>query len=769
MGHVAGSPIAHTGKDGAHHDLREHLDGVAARAGDFAAKWGKREYGRIAGLWHDLGKYSPEFQAYLAACIAADAAGAGDAHCEPINAEQPARGKVNHSSAGAILAARTFGAEGLPIAFAIAGHHAGLADLPKLRDRLQDRKLLDAAETAAPPSLLATPTRLEPWLTGKATGLLKRRSEAAIRMLFSALVDADFLDTAAFFDPTDPMVRGQGASLPDLLMRLEAFLGGLEAAAEERANGRPRAEALLQARRDVRDACTDAATFEAGDDAPRIFTLSVPTGGGKTFASLEFALRHAVAHNLDRVIIAIPFTSIVEQTALAYRAALGVPDDDATVLEHHASFDPDRETRATRLAAENWDAPIVVTTTVQLFESLFANRTSRCRKLHRIARSVVILDEAQTMPRDVLAATTEMLETLSRDFGATIVLATATQPALLQDSLTGFLPRTTAASERVGFTAAREICPPTLKLFERLRRVTVEWPPGMAPTPYAELAHDLAQRNDVLAIVHRRADARELVGHIDEKLGTTETFHLSALMHATHRTRVLAAIRERKRAGLPVRLIATQLVEAGVDLDFPEVYRALGGLDALAQAAGRCNREGRLEALGTLRVFVAPTKPPPGIAEQALETTKVLLNENPNLDLFDPAIYERYFQLLYGSGTVDLKSIQTLREEMSFAKVAEHYRVIDDDWSATVVVPDEAISSELSALRSGHGTRRIFRRLGRFSVNVPKGLLNRWLQEKLAETIQDSVHVLRSASAYSERFGLEVDRVAPAAPLELIL
>ena len=359
------------------------------------------------------------------------------------------------------------------------------------------------------------------------------------------------------------------------------------------------------------------------------------------------------AHGLHRVVVAIPYTSILEQNATVYRDAFG--DADA-VLEHHTSFDPQRETARSRLSAQNWDVPIVVTTTVQLFESLFARRTSRCRKLHNLARSVIVLDEAQTMPPHLLEPTLEVLNALVRDYGASLVICTATQPALGRSSL-----------GRFGFESMQEIVPPDVRAFERLRRVEVRWPERFEPTPYSILADEIAQHSDVLAITHRRADARMLTELLDTRLGDSSTIHLSALMCAAHRSEILERIQQRKNHGEPVRVVSTQLVEAGVDLDFPIVYRALAGLDSLAQAAGRCNREGRLER-GELRVFVAETSPPPGVPRTGLAITEGMLRAQPALDLSSSEPHRMYFEHLYNAKDTDAKAIQPARAALMFEK-----------------------------------------------------------------------------------------------------
>lgn len=674
--------------------------------------------------------------------------------------EAPPRARrVDHSTAGAFHATLRSRSDALPIAFAIAGHHAGLADWRGARGlstRLIERGAarLDAAIAGAPPSELlarrvpALPARVMPSTQNDAGKY--RALELFTRMIFSALCDADFLDTEAFFDDSRSALRGGHLALSALRLRLTEFVDRLACTAPDTIVNRVRA--------DVRRACIERATCARG-----VLTLTVPTGGGKTLAAMELALRHAEHHGLRRVVVAIPYTSIIEQSAAVYRSAFGLDDGDTSVLEHHSAMDQSRETARGRVAAENWDVPIVVTTNVQLLESLFARRTSRCRKLHNLARSVIVLDEAQTLSRDLLAPTTDVIDALVRDYGASVVLATATQPVLTRAVLGG-----------AGVAHSVEVMDEPGALAARLRRVETDWSRARAQVSWGELAEDIAAHPDVLAIVHRRDDARELCAAIDSVLGDASTLHLSALMCPAHRSRVLAEIKARKGVGEPVRVVSTQLVEAGVDLDFPVVYRALGGLDALAQAAGRCNREGRLEGLGVLRVFEAPTEPPEGILRQGLEIARTMLRANPSLDLFAPATHREYFERLYRAGGRDVhdtKEIQRLRGELAFERVAASYVLVDDDWSAPVVIPfDERARNDLAALDFGGPSRDRLRALQRATVNVRKRDLEVWKRTGSVRPYGEAiVYGLVGDAAYDERFGLVPDRVGSLSPEQSVV
>ncbi|MBK8254887.1 MAG: CRISPR-associated endonuclease Cas3'' [Polyangiaceae bacterium] len=727
---VLKEPLAHLTAEGKGHLLIDHLKDVAQLAREFAAPFDSGEVGYVAGLWHDIGKYAANFQKMIREKNGFEAHIEGDAS-----------GPRDHSSAGAILADDKGGAVGKAVSFLIAGHHAGLANRAQLRERLSRKRdearcLERAVEGGAPTSILemglpTLPSRLE-WKTSSKADVDARTRvfEMWMRLVFSALCDADFLDTERFYDEAKAERRGQGPQIGDLLVRLKSHLDALEKGARDTEVNRARA--------DVRKACKEAAHLNPG-----VFSLTVPTGGGKTLASLAFALEHAQTHGLRRVVVGIPFTSIIEQTADVYRKALG---SDGAVLEHHSALDPRSETPYNRIASDNWDAPVIVTTTVQLLESLFANRPGRCRKLHRLVKSVIVLDEAQTLPPGLLEPAIDGLHTLVKHFGASIVICTATQPALNKSTwLTS------------GFEKVHEIIPESYNLFSRLKRVETRWPLGDSAPSYAELAREIAGERDVLAIVHKRDDARVLTKHLDELLQDESTFHLSALMCAEHRSKVLATIKEKKLRGEPVRLVSTQLVEAGVDVDFAVVYRALGGLDSLAQAAGRCNREGLLDGLGQLRVYQAPTQPPRGVPVAALGITKGMLRTDPHLDLNAKDSFRRYFQQLYASRNLDEKQIQLARREYRFKDVAELFTLIEDEWSEPIVVPfGDAAWNVIGEIEKWGPSRERLRFLQRLTVNVARRDRDTWVEKGYARWVGETVVVLDESfsGAYTNRFGL---------------
>jgi CRISPR-associated endonuclease/helicase Cas3 len=728
-------PAAHIDQ-GRIHLLEDHLREVGRLAASFAEKFGSSEWGRLAGLWHDGGKYRAAFQRMILE------ANGMTAHLE----DDQVQGRVTHSTAGALLARERFQNRGLALQLVIAGHHAGLSDPFTLEDRLNNkhpRELEEARNggwSPAPEPCPEPPPHLAPRGVGQQDEL-RRDFELWVRMLFSALVDADFLDTERFYDQSRSELRRQGScSLQELSDRLDAHLEKLQQKAGDSPVQAVRARVLRRAQ-------------EAARQPQGAFSLTVPTGGGKTLTSLSFALRHAVAHGLERVIVAIPYTSIIEQTAEVYRAILG----DA-VVEHHSALDPSRETPFNRIASENWDAPVVVTTNVQLFESLFANRSSRCRKLHRLVRSVVVLDEAQTLPLDFLIPILDVLRGLLQHYRVSLLLSTATQPALSRRE-----------DRRWGLPDVREIVDDPGKLASELRRVTFELPEDLArETTWAELAARVHAHDRVLAITHQRKHARVLFEEVLRLRGEEATFHLSALMCAEHRAEVLGEIRRRLAGGGPLCVISTQLVEAGVDLDFPVVFRALGGLDAITQAAGRCNREGNLATPGRVILFRAPDPPPPGPLQQGLDAMLLMLRGNPALDPLSPSAIEEYFQRLYRVGVEDRHGVQPLRAERKFREVAEKVRLIDEEGRVDLVVPhgDLAPIERLRAWPS----RVTFRGVQRKIVGIPRHTAEAWQRQGVVDDV-GGLLILSPVYAhlYDRRLGLKVEANPVSDPAQLVI
>jgi len=734
------------GREGQWHLLEHHLDATAGLAGQFADAFGASGLARLAGRWHDLGKHSRAFRDHILA------ANGAEAHLEGTGK------KPDHSGAGAVHADARFG-ETNPVAarilaYCIAGHHGGLSDWHTASDSSLSARLAapkpetaDALQRAAR-SLLDLPEPPIPSLCPDTTTEGQAFQCALLtRMLYSCLVDADFLDTEAFMDPARAGERETPSPpLDQLEGALSAHLEALQARADPTdVNAR---------RKEVLRACRAAAGLDPG-----FFSLTVPTGGGKTLSSLAFALRHARLKGLRRVIYAIPFTSIIEQNADVFRAALG-PLADTAIVEHHSHLDPRRETPWNRLACENWDAPLVVTTNVQLFESLFASRNSRCRKLHNIARGVLILDEAQTIPVDFLRPCLAALAELVRNYGCSVVLCTATQPAI--ESRPDF---------PIGLSGVREIIPQPDKLYLRMKRVRAKY---LGHLDDDELTARLRAQRQVLCVVNTRHHAAELY----QRLGAdAQAVHLSASMCPRHRSAVIRLVKRRLDAGLPCRVVSTQLIEAGVDIDFPAVYRARAGLDSIAQAAGRCNREGRLET-GRVYVFDPERPPPKRYLRQTADTARELLDDYE--DLLAPEAIRRYFELHYWKqsdawdrhGIMGCFKVARGGTELlfDFRRAADAFRMIPEQYEP-VIVPWGRNGRELvERLRATPlPGRRLRRALQRYTVQIPPRKRQRLADWRAIEVLHEQYPVLVDQRHYDRATGLSLQGGQMVPPEDLIL
>jgi len=680
--------------------LREHLLNVAGLARGFAAAFQSEDAAYATGLLHDLGKYSDAFQRKL----------------------HGARNGVTHSGAGALEAMRRYGPLGGLLAYAIAGHHGGLPDGCCLSERL-------ASETVPPGETWAGEIDLPQKLLPPSLGAMGKynvfRCAFWLRMLYSCLVDADRLDTARFYGQADASASPGLAALKD---RLDAHLAALGAGAAATPVNAVRARVLRECR-------------AAAELPPGLFTLTVPTGGGKTLSSLAFALDHALRHGLRRVIYAIPFTSIIEQNAGVFREALG----EEAVLEHHCNVElpesaTDEELKAYELLTERWDSQVIVTTNVQLLESLFAARATACRKLHHVARSVIVLDEAQMLPAKLLVPTLAALQELVRQYGCTVVLCTATQPAL-----NDYFPDS---------PGIREIVAAPQELAAALTRVQAEFAGELDDDALAER---LLRERQVLCIVNSRKQARQLYEKLREN---GDARHLSALMFPAHRTRVLDDIKAALAAGRPCRVVATQLVEAGVDIDFPVVYRAMAGLDSLAQAAGRCNREGRLPAPGRLVVFrPAPGEHTPrGWLSQTAAIGGSVFDQTG--DLLGMGSVHRYFESLFRFkedelGKRFMKGIEDAGSKIAFPDIAHDYRLIDDA-TTTVFVPQGEGKALIEAIRHHTAKKGDFRRLQRYGVSLYTSEVNRLEAFKVVERLfPDGPIALMNDDLYDDATGLD--------------
>jgi len=687
-GRLADTLVAHTPPPGTDnwHLLIDHLIGVAELARGFAEPFGAGALAYQLGLWHDVGKSNPDFQAYLRRC-----------HRDP---NYKGHGP-DHKAAGSALAVQH-----LPLlAMLVQGHHGGLRTKNECDVWLNKRRAEDVEIGGRTPAVEAAVERmrallpaLDPSARLPVPAFVKgaRTTEFFLRMLFSALVDADFIDTERHFNAGKAALRAPTVGIPELLERFAVSQSQLTGQGDN---------LVSQARDAMYQDCVRAA-----DEPPGLFRLAIPTGGGKTRSAMAFALRHALRHGLQRIIVAVPFISITEQTADVYRSIFQA-DDDRVVLEHHSgggqrdeADDYSPQERWRRMAAENWDAPVIVTTTVQLFESMFGNRTTVCRKLHRLAGSVIILDEVQALPPHLLAPILDGVQQLCAHYGTTVVLSTATQPAF--ESVKPFAE-----------LQAREIVPDAARWFTALKRVSYDWQLDR-PLGWAEVAAQLRAAPQALAVVNTKKDALALL----DALGDAETLHLSTLLCGAHRRAVIAEVKQRLKAGQPCRLVSTQVIEAGVDLDFPLVLRALGPLDRIIQAAGRCNREGRLER-GRVIVFEpAEGGLPQGAYRTATNLTRVELGRG-DLDPDDPAHVRRYFRQLFSTLDLDSKQIQRLREGLHYPEIAAQFRMIDEATEDVIITTygdrQQQIKADIALLRAEPTRRReALRRLQPYTVAI---------------------------------------------------
>ena len=708
--------------------LEEHLKNTALIAKQFAKKFDSGEWGYFAGLWHDLGKYSELFQEKLKKIMNNEP----DIH-------------VDHSTYGAQKISKE--KLGKIIAYAIAGHHAGLPNATgedsSLQARLQ-RILPQVNEKEIPQEILSHPDLkieiLREWFKDLPDHQRAFAEAFFIRMIYSSLVDADFLDTERFMDPQKYAKRGNFKKIDDLRNVFVYKMRDFQI--QKLSEGKE----INKIRNDIYKEC-----LTASQEAPGIFSLTVPTGGGKTLSSLAFAFEHAVKYGLERIIYVIPYTSIIEQNADVFREFLG---NDA-VVEHHSNYvqkDDDKEDEEARvLASENWDAPLIVTTNVQFFESLFSNRTSRARKIHNIAKSVVILDEAQMIPANYLYPSIEALRELSSHYGTTVVLCTATQPAL---------------NKREGFEGlenVREIVSDPRKLAKDLKRVHEKY---IGKIDDEILAEKLADEKQVLCIVNSRRNAIDLYRKLEEQTETEGNYHLSALMCPKHRSRVLNEIRKKLKDNDTCRVVSTQLVEAGVDVDFPVVYRSLAGLDSIAQAGGRCNREGKLQ-YGNLFVY-KPSEGIPAISDfrPRAEEAERIINKDCDDFLSLDSINDFFESYYWRRG--DSLDKQEIRRDLTeglakldfpFKRISEKFHIIEDTQKPVLIPYDEFAIALINELKY-HVSMDILRKLQRYTVQMPERIIQQLQSAGYLESFNDQFFTLTEIGrreAYSEKLGLMLD------------
>ncbi len=731
------------------HGLKEHLQDVATKAESKAQKLNAGRLAYHVGLWHDLGKYNPKFQAYLQKCHVATLAG-----------QKPSREKVPHAIHGAFLAQ----VKCQPLAFLIAGHHAGLHNLKG--ENSLDQKLKDAEQRSIYESLIKDALIEIPKL--KDADNLRvafqpfRKDRIAVdlflRLIFSCLIDADRLDTEQFANPAQYQKRQERAHAVTISQLWETFDRKQK---EFVPNPEEAKSAVNQVRSEVYKKCVEAAELNSG-----VFRLCVPTGGGKTRSGLAFALKHAEKWGKDRVIFAVPYTSIIEQTVKVYRDDIFKELGHAAVLEHHSatqdeqkiseSLESDENVEQSKaqakLATQNWDGKLIVTTTVQLFDSLLSHKTSKCRKLHNIVNSVIVLDEVQTLPIGLLSPILSVLKELVARYNVTVVLCTATQPALDADT-----PYFKDGFEK---KSVQDIIPEDLAIahFKTLKRVRYEIPRSGETWTWAQLVEDMEPNPSALVVLNTRRDAIAVLNALDVPNGyntepieprveaalkSSEVVHLSTLLCGKHRQAVLTEVRWRLENKKSCRLISTQVVEAGVDLDFPVVYRTMGPLDRIVQAAGRCNREGKLRdennqlQLGRVVIFEPEegSKPPSGEYSKAIQKARESLHaeEFTEAQLHEPGIFQQYFQELYSITDSNQKiylnggktTIQELRKAWSFRDVGENFKLIKEETTPIVIQYDEEVKARLKKIanRGIWSEDRAF--LQPYTISLPTRVFNK--------------------------------------------
>ena len=679
----------------------EHLRGTEKLAVSFSTPFHAEKDASLAALLHDIGKASEAFRTHI------------------LHQELPLH--VDHSTAGAQAAC-----DNLPVAFAVAGHHGGLPDGGNMKTATSNESTLagrlkrkDLPDCSAWKQWLRLPSGGAPDFCKAPDPLVW---QFYTRMLFSCLVDADFLDTELFMNPQ--IDRRTEWDLRENEARLNAYTDRFYP---------PQGE-LNEMRCGVLDACR-----RAGEDPRGLYTLTVPTGGGKTLASLAFALRHAVYHEMDRVIYVIPYTSIIDQTADIFRKVLG----EACVLEHHSGvlFDDSETDQQLALASENWDMPIVVTTAVQFFESLYANRSSKCRKLHNLTNSVIVFDEAQMLPLPNLKPCVFAIAELIRHYGSTALLCTATQPALEPLFLDYGLKTT-------------EIFPDRDRLFSAFRRTTIQ---RIGAVSMEDLSERIRKNQQVLCVVNLRKTASDLAQLLPEE----GRFCLTTLLCPTDRKRLLKEIRQRLKDGLPCRVISTSLIEAGVDVDFPRAYREIAGLDSVLQTAGRCNREGRNAAEESVVTVFSLPENAPRVIRQNIDATNRIIKKHEDLD--QPEAVSAYFEFLRtlkGSEALDqghileafIRGINGCM--FPFAQIADRFHLIDS-MTYTVYIQTEESKALIAQLRCGQVSRNLFRKLGQYGVNVYPNHLKA-LRDCGAVTILPSGDgILEDGTLYDPAFGLQ--------------
>lgn len=688
--------------------VKDHLEGTAKLCSEFASQFGAASEGKLIGLAHDIGKCTKAFQKKLLE-------------------NGP---KTDHSTAGAILCLKE--KNDIFAAACVAGHHSGLPNFgnPKV-DQSDSKTVCGRIKKGIEKNYLENCEKCDIELPKSQQEIFKHdclKDAFITKMLYSCLVDADFLDTEEFMN-FGKVSRGEYDDFPKLLDRLNSYVSKWKNPTTK----------LNRLRTEILETCENAGKNERG-----IYTLTVPTGGGKTIASLSFALNHAVKNNMQHIVYVVPYTTIIEQNAKVFSDILG----SGNVLEHHCGVLYDIDDSATEeekkkaLATENWDMPVIVTTAVQFFESIYSNKSSKCRKIHNLANSVVIFDEAQMLPMQHLAPCIAAVSALPELFNSTVVLCTATQP-VIGDLVKRFSPS----------LSIREICPQSEKLFDFFKRVRFEKEGVFSDDELSEL---LSNKNQVLCVVNSRKAANTIY----KKLSQEGSFHLSTLMVPEHRMKTVEEIRKRLKGNEPCRVVSTSLIEAGVDLDFPAVFRELSGLDSILQAAGRCNREGKRTAEESIVTVFERTEKAPSIFSRQISSTKEALSLSKGIE--SPEAIKQYFKSYrsFAGDSIDKDDIIRAFQKgvdgcyYPFEYVAKKFHLIDNN-TKTVYVPYGEGADLIKRLKNGERTKKLFRGLGKFSVNIYE---NHYKDLFSAGdiTVFDDFAVLENMNIYDEKTGLSL-------------
>ena len=705
----------------------EHQKGVAEMTAYFTGQFCLPSWGYALGMLHDKGKERDAFQQYIR-----------KTNGLPVT-DGKSYGEHHHAFVGGILATNLMGNSVLNLlANQIISHHTGLHDYADAENVIEERPL---PEEINKKDIVLNIPQLQKELLDSPFSKLKvsmKHFHHLSRMLFSCLVDADRLDTERFMDVASWKKRGCSSLITDLLPKFEAYLSELQLHAPD--------TEVNRIRKKVQDQCSMTSSGETG-----FYSLTVPTGGGKTLSSLLWAMKHAVNHDMNRIIIAIPYTSIIVQTAGLLKDIFG----EENVLEHHSNFNPDeikneKVREKAKLATENWDYPIIVTTNVQLFESMFSNKPSDCRKLHNIVNSVLILDEVQTLPTNFLQPIVDSLKAYQEMFGVSVLFTTASQPVL-----SGIIKGTNPTTNFEGIDHITEIIPNGFALHDKLRRVTLEI--DNEGKTYDDIAAKMSVYNKVLCIVNTRKDAKELYDRLPDE---GVKLHLSRMMCPAHVSETIFKIKAllKDESQPVVRVIATQLVEAGVDIDFPVVFRQETGFDSVLQAAGRCNREGR-NAVGTTFVFsLAAEKRIPFGAMEAANSARLSLPADS--DWFAPSVMEKYFHQLYSrTNTFDDKDIKHYLynpNELCFETASKEFRLIDDDCMNIIV--NWGNSMELvKKLKESGCTYSLMKQLAKYTVGVHRSDFDKLVSYGAIEEVLEGIYVLADRGQYDKNTGLSLD------------